>query len=237
MGSSPGSQICYHCTIHNLYQPELIPRQLSLSACPYWDVVCVSLWLRILKMSVSLLPSNLPFHLLSYLSSHLLSYCGGEIGATQHVVGDWVPGRMFLRSGTSSALSLNTMSTWGGIGIGESLYLYRTFEVLCLYSFYASIYLRIILLDYSSVYVRRIPSYSTGIATGTTLGPFVCSTIRPVVAVHYQYSVHPLFPAHYLSSKIFFPRSHSRSLQLRTLNSAHHEHQAGKRMNSIQISG
>ena len=38
---SSRSQICYDYTIHNLYQLELIPRQLSLSACPSKDVVYI----------------------------------------------------------------------------------------------------------------------------------------------------------------------------------------------------
>jgi hypothetical protein len=69
-GPQLGSQIRYHCTIHNLCQPELIPRQLSPSA--------FSLWLHILKMSVSLLPSHFPSPLLTHLSSHLLSYLSSK---------------------------------------------------------------------------------------------------------------------------------------------------------------
>ena len=61
-------------TIHNLCQPELIPRQLSPSAC-----LCRDLWLRILKMSISLLPLHLPSLLLTYLSSYLLSCLSSKI--------------------------------------------------------------------------------------------------------------------------------------------------------------
>jgi hypothetical protein len=56
----------------------------SLDSCPRLPVhagtlSAFSLWLRILKMSISLLPSHLPSLLLTYLSSRLLSYLSSKI--------------------------------------------------------------------------------------------------------------------------------------------------------------
>ena len=69
-----GPQICYHYTIHNLCQPELIPRQLPLSACPYRDVICVFPMATHSKNIYLTLAfaSSLPSSHLSFLPSSLL---------------------------------------------------------------------------------------------------------------------------------------------------------------------
>jgi hypothetical protein len=67
-------QICYHCTIHNLCQPELIPRQLSPSACPCRDVICVfpiAAHSKNVYLTLAFAPSFLSSYL-SFLPSSLL---------------------------------------------------------------------------------------------------------------------------------------------------------------------
>jgi hypothetical protein len=78
---------------------------------------------------------------------------------------------------------------------GAILFFTKSTEIYYYYYYY--FLSSTIILVGSPVYVRRIPSYSIGIAIKSIFSPFVVYSIYLVVAVYYRYSIYPLFPVQY----------------------------------------
>jgi hypothetical protein len=124
-------------------------------------------------------------------------YCGGELGATQHVVWSRAPGQIFLRSGTRGGGSCFPTTfvrrQSGRQDTRNQFYSLRRVRKRAIY------YYRYFLSSAILLGIRQCMSaYSPAIPQEQLLGrlsAFCCFSTCPAVAVYYRYSYTPFIPS------------------------------------------